>query len=169
MASNDPSMMDKPLDWASLLNPNRRKKPTGAPSATPAVEEDDNRTAIERDADQIFFCTPVRRLGDKTQVFPLEQHDSVRNRLTHSHEVAALARSIGTRLAFGPLRDVIDPGLRPQRDLPAMLFAIRTFTILAIHRSVTKASARFNSGSSESHQPSSLMEPDYRSLCRRTF
>ncbi len=124
MASNDPSMMDKPLDWASLLNPNRRKKPTGAPSATPAVEEDDNRTAIERDADRILFCTPVRRLGDKTQVFPLEQHDSVRNRLTHSHEVAALARSIGTRLAFGPLRDVIDPGLRPQRDLPAMLFAI---------------------------------------------
>jgi dGTPase len=50
----------------------------------------------------------VRRLADKTQVFPLEKNDSVRMRLTHSHEVANIARSIGRRVLrrkpsfFGP-------------------------------------------------------------------
>lgn len=40
----------------------------------------------------------MRRLADKTQVFPLERNDSVRTRLTHSHEVSNLARSLGNRL-----------------------------------------------------------------------
>ena len=34
------------------------------------------------------------------------------------------ATQIGTRLAFGQLGESIDAGLRPQRDLPAMLYAI---------------------------------------------
>ncbi|HWN67489.1 MAG TPA: dNTP triphosphohydrolase [Haliangium sp.] len=58
----------------------------------------DVRTAFELDYDRLLFSTPVRRLADKTQVFPLERNDSVRTRLTHSHEVANLAKSIGTRL-----------------------------------------------------------------------
>jgi len=37
-------------------------------------------------------------MADKTQVFPLDRNDSVRTRLTHSHEVSNLARSIGNRL-----------------------------------------------------------------------
>ena len=44
----------------------------------------DGRTHAEADHDRILFSTPVRRLADKTQVFPLERNDSVRNRLTHS-------------------------------------------------------------------------------------
>lgn len=58
----------------------------------------DRRTPFEQDYDRILFSTPVRRLADKTQVFPLEKNDSVRTRLTHSHEVSNLARSIGNRL-----------------------------------------------------------------------
>lgn len=58
----------------------------------------DSRTPFEKDYDRLLFSTPVRRLADKTQVFPLERNDSVRTRLTHSHEVANLARSLGTRL-----------------------------------------------------------------------
>lgn len=58
----------------------------------------DPRTPFEKDHDRLLFSTPVRRLADKTQVFPLERNDSVRNRLTHSHEVSNLARSIGIRL-----------------------------------------------------------------------
>jgi dGTPase len=58
----------------------------------------DVRTPFEQDYDRLLFSTPVRRLADKTQVFPLERNDSVRTRLTHSHEVSNLARSIGTRL-----------------------------------------------------------------------
>lgn len=58
----------------------------------------DVRTPFEQDYDRLLFSTPVRRLADKTQVFPLERNDSVRTRLTHSHEVSNIARSIGTRL-----------------------------------------------------------------------
>lgn len=57
-----------------------------------------NRTEFERDFDRVLFSAPVRRLADKTQVFPLEKNDSVRNRLTHSHEVSNLCRSILTQL-----------------------------------------------------------------------
>ena len=59
----------------------------------------DQRMPFEHDFDRLLFSTPVRRLADKTQVFPLDRNDSVRTRLTHSHEVSNLARSIGNRLA----------------------------------------------------------------------
>src|SRR5215831_9223843 len=58
----------------------------------------DKRTPFEQDHDRLLFSTPVRRLADKTQVFPLEKNDGVRTRLTHSHEVSNLARSIGNRI-----------------------------------------------------------------------
>lgn len=58
----------------------------------------DKRTVFEQDYDRVLFSTPVRRLADKTQVFPLERNDSIRTRLTHSHEVSNLARSLGNRL-----------------------------------------------------------------------
>jgi dGTPase len=38
-------------------------------------------------------------MGDKTQVFPLESIESIRTRLTHSYEVANLARSLGIEIA----------------------------------------------------------------------
>ena len=58
----------------------------------------DVRTPFEHDHDRLLFSTPVRRMADKTQVFPLDRNDGVRTRLTHSHEVANLARSLGNRL-----------------------------------------------------------------------
>jgi dGTPase len=75
----------------SIWSKNRRTEPRPGGSA-------DLRTAFEQDFDRLLFSTPVRRLADKTQVFPLERNDSVRTRLTHSHEVSNLAKSIGTRL-----------------------------------------------------------------------
>lgn len=42
-----------------------------------------------------MFSTPVRRLQDKAQVFPLERHDAIRTRLTHSLEVSSVSRSLG--------------------------------------------------------------------------
>lgn len=56
------------------------------------------RSVFQQDYDRILFSTPVRRLADKTQVWPMDENDGVRTRLTHSHEVANLARSIGTRV-----------------------------------------------------------------------
>lgn len=74
----------------NLWNSTRRSPTTRA--------SDDVRTDYEVDYDRLLFSTPVRRLADKTQVFPLEKNDGVRTRLTHSNEVSNLARSMGNRL-----------------------------------------------------------------------
>jgi dGTPase len=57
--------------------------------------ENDARSPFDSDYDRIIFSSPFRRLQDKAQVFPLDKSDFVRTRLTHSLEVAAIARSIG--------------------------------------------------------------------------
>ena len=62
--------------------------------------EPDSRTEFERDYGRAAFSTPVRRLQDKTQVFPLEEHDAVRTRLTHSLEVSSVARNLGREVAL---------------------------------------------------------------------
>lgn len=83
------------------------------------------RTQHERDHDRILFSTPVRRLQDKTQVFPLERNDSVRTRLTHSHEVANMARGMGTTLAFLHGAELgLPPGNEVLRNVPALLEAV---------------------------------------------
>ena len=79
------------------------------------------RSPAERDYDRVRFAAPVRRLADKTQVFPLERNDSVRNRLTHSEEVSALARALGTHLAHDLLPERGVPGT--ERSIPALLAA----------------------------------------------
>jgi dGTPase len=108
-----------PAAWDALLNSARRKHESKHKNRPPA---DESRTEIERDQDRILFSTPVRRLADKTQVFPLEKNDSVRTRLTHSHEVSNLSRSIGTVLAF---KHSIAKGTKDSlRDIPALCAAI---------------------------------------------
>ena len=85
-----------------------------------------DRAEIERDYDRILFSAPIRRLADKTQVFPMETNDSIRTRLTHSHEVSNLARSIGIRLAFIHQTEIFGHDaheLRVQRTVPALLAA----------------------------------------------
>ena len=107
--------------WARLLSTRRRKQSATAVAERPANNEE-TRTEIERDHDRILFSTPVRRLADKTQVFPLDKNDSVRTRLTHSHEVSNLARSIGTTLAFKHGLAAELPNAK--RDIPAVLAAV---------------------------------------------
>ena len=80
--------------WNTLLNETRRKPKAKSVDQTKlGINAPDfstePRTEIERDYDRILFSTPVRRLADKTQVFPLDKNDSVRTRLTHSVEVLA--------------------------------------------------------------------------------
>lgn len=105
--------------WSKLLNEERRK-PSGA-QKTESRNKKETRTEIERDYDRILFSTPVRRLADKTQVFPLDKNDSVRNRLTHSHEVSNIARSIGINLAFNcKFAEGVE---NYQRNIPALLAA----------------------------------------------
>lgn len=105
------------MEWEQLLSPYRRKD---AGRDRRRVWHG-GRTEHERDFDRILFSAPVRRLADKTQVFPLDRNDAVHNRLTHSHEVANLCRSIGTYLAFNT--DLFPESVHPKRNVPAMLAA----------------------------------------------
>lgn len=109
--SNTPSI------WSNA----RRPRPNAAKSAhadsngTHSQEDQARTTATEhrsvsqQDYDRLLFSTPVRRLADKTQVWPMDENDGVRTRLTHSHEVANLARSIGTR-AYNGLKQLFKEG-----------------------------------------------------------
>ena len=63
-------------------------------------EDDDLRTCWERDRDRVVHCTGFRRLMYKTQVFVNSEGDHYRTRLSHSLEVAQVARSVGNALAL---------------------------------------------------------------------
>ncbi|POB14394.1 dGTP triphosphohydrolase [Halobacteriovorax sp. DA5] len=98
------------------MNSFSKKRVKGAKSVT------DHRSEFEIDLDRLLFSTPVRRLADKTQVFPLEKNDSVRNRLTHSMEVSNLARSIGNALVGNS--SVFSEIDFPMRTIPPILATV---------------------------------------------
>jgi dGTPase len=58
----------------------------------------DWRTDYQRDRDRVIHSRAFRRLEDKTQVFLSGSGDHLRTRLTHTMEVAAIARNIASAL-----------------------------------------------------------------------
>lgn len=78
--------MDYKLCWDRLLSADRERASTAYMG---------HRNAFDIDYDRIIGSSSVRRLQDKAQVFPLQENDFTRTRLTHSIEVSALAKSLG--------------------------------------------------------------------------
>lgn len=80
--------------------------------------ETDGRTPFDSDFARVALSAPVRRLQDKTQVFPLADYDFVRNRLTHSLEVMTIARGLGLGvekvLATNGCLDLINRGVEDE-------------------------------------------------------
>lgn len=99
-----------PMDWKMLLCKDRPR---------PSTSAGDHRAPFERDFDRTIFSTPVKRLQDKAQVFPLEPHDAIRTRLTHSLEVSSVARGLGIAVGRWLLeRQLIEPGM--ERSIEAI-------------------------------------------------
>ncbi len=79
------------MNWRDLLNNDRLRPSTRTKGA-------DARNDFESDFGRIVFSSAMRRMHDKTQVFPLTTDDNIHSRLTHSMEVMAIGHSLGIRV-----------------------------------------------------------------------
>lgn len=80
-------MMREPMSWDTLLCAKRQ--------SSSVKKQGDDRNEFQRDYHRIVGSASFRRLQDKTQVFPLDNSDFIRTRLTHSIEVSSFAKSLG--------------------------------------------------------------------------
>lgn len=76
------------MDWNKLLNNNRLRQTT-------RKSREDARNDFESDFGRIIFSPAIRRMHDKTQVFPLTSDDNIHSRLTHSLEVMSVGYTLG--------------------------------------------------------------------------
>ncbi len=78
------------MTWPRLLSQAR----VDASGRVKKREGEAARSQFQRDWDRLIFSHALRRMHDKTQVFPLPEDDVVHSRLTHSLEAASVGRSL---------------------------------------------------------------------------
>ena len=66
------------------------------------VQPDRYRNEFQRDRDRIIHCVAFRKLEYKTQVYVIHEGDYYRTRLTHTLEVAQIARTLARCLGLNP-------------------------------------------------------------------
>lgn len=86
-------------------------------SGKPGVDPSEfGRTPFRKDFSRLLHAPAFRRLQGKTQLYPGSESDFFRNRLTHSLEVAQIARGIASRLNSTAVADEL-PGAAIDEDL----------------------------------------------------
>lgn len=78
------------MNWDKLLTSDRLRT---------SERQKDSRNEFESDFGRIIFSPALRRMHDKTQVFPLTTDDNIHSRLTHSMEVMSVGYSLGVRIS----------------------------------------------------------------------
>lgn len=107
------------MDWNKLLSEERARESNTL---------SDHRNGFEKDYDRIIPSSSLRRLQDKAQVFPLQENDIVRTRLSHSLEVSAIGRSFGNLIGARLTND----GTVTIQDFPRKMSSLLA-TVCLVH------------------------------------
>lgn len=102
------------MDWGKLINNQRLRE---------SRRGKDPRNDFESDFGRIIFSSAMRRMHDKTQVFPLTADDNIHSRLTHSMEVMAIGHSLGIRICENEefAKSVGSDSIKLFREIPVLL------------------------------------------------
>jgi dGTPase len=102
------------MNWEKLLSGNRIE-------TSRRVKEGDARNEFESDFGRTIFSPAIRRMHDKTQVFPLTSDDNIHSRLTHSMEVMSIGHSLGIRICEHDKFKGLLEGRDLFREIPVIL------------------------------------------------
>lgn len=95
------------FDQQSKINSDYAALPSGR-EHTKSFSPDGFRLEFQRDRDRVLWSNSLKRLSNKCQVFPINDDESIRRRLSHSIEVMQLATTIS--ISFGLNRDLTEAG-----------------------------------------------------------
>ncbi|WP_281203181.1 deoxyguanosinetriphosphate triphosphohydrolase [Cytobacillus kochii] len=101
------------LNWEKLLLGDRQRKSES--------KSHPHRNEFDKDYERIIYSSSLRRLQDKAQVFPLQNNDFTRTRLTHSLEVASLGRSLAWNIGEWLIQKEVFKDFAEARELASLV------------------------------------------------
>ncbi len=91
--------MANKLEWKKLLSNKRLKSINNSKSTSDnGTQKYGIRNDFESDFGRVIYSPAIRRMHDKTQVFPLSEDDNIHTRLTHSQEVMSIGYTFAIKL-----------------------------------------------------------------------